>query len=277
LTYRGIVGEVWRRYGVILSKSHIHYWLRGVHSPYNGRRIPSLGLLRPSEELAYVIGVLLGDGYAYRRRRTIRGYNYVVVGLKAEDKEFVEEFGRFLAMVLGRKPIYRRSSSRYFVGVESKTLYEFLRKPIDIDRLKPYVEHCERCVAAFIRGFADSEGSVGKHGYIYITNTNIKRLIYINELLRRLGIELTGPRISVQRGTVIRDPRMGKKYTHNKDAYVIYIRASSNTNFYRYVGFTITRKQARLENYVKRNTITPAPPPTISHPAYLITTLTNNN
>jgi intein-encoded DNA endonuclease-like protein len=248
-----------------------------VHSPYNGRRIPSLGLLRPSEELAYVIGVLLGDGYAYRRRRTIRGYNYVVVGLKAEDKEFVEEFGRFLAMVLGRKPIYRRSSSRYFVGVESKTLYEFLRKPIDLDRLKPYVEHCERCVAAFIRGFADSEGSVDKHGYIYITNTNIKRLIYINELLRRLGIELTGPRISVQRGTVIRDPRMGKKYTHNKDAYVIYIRASSNTNFYRYVGFTITRKQARLENYVKRNTITPAPPPTISHPAYLNTTLTNNN
>jgi intein-encoded DNA endonuclease-like protein len=70
---------------------------------------------------------------------------------------------------------------------------------------------------------------------------------------------------------------MGKKYTHNKDAYVIYIRASSNMRFYRYVGFAITRKQARLENYVKRNTITPAPPPTISHPAYLNTTLTNNN
>ena len=63
LTYKGIIGEVWRRYGVVLSKSHISYWIRGVHNPYNGRRIPSLKLLKPSEELAYVIGVVLGDGY----------------------------------------------------------------------------------------------------------------------------------------------------------------------------------------------------------------------
>jgi len=63
LTYRGIIGEVWRRYGVRISKSHIYYWVRGVQSPYNGRLIPSLELLKPSEELAYVIGVVLGDGY----------------------------------------------------------------------------------------------------------------------------------------------------------------------------------------------------------------------
>ena len=41
---------------------------------------------------------------------------------------------------------------------------------------------------------------------------------------------------------------------------MIYIRGSSNTNFYRYVGFTITRKQARLENYFKRNTGAPTLP-----------------
>ena len=83
--YRGIIGEVWRRYGARISKSHISYWLRGIHSPYNGRRIPSLELLKPSEELAYVIGVKVGDGYAYRRRRTIKGYNDVKIGLKARD------------------------------------------------------------------------------------------------------------------------------------------------------------------------------------------------
>jgi hypothetical protein len=57
-----------------------------VHSPYDGRRIPSLELLKPSEELAYVIGVKVGDGYTYRRRRTIKGYNYVMIGLKAKDR-----------------------------------------------------------------------------------------------------------------------------------------------------------------------------------------------
>jgi hypothetical protein len=70
---------------VRISTAHISLWLRGVHSPYNGRLIPSLELLKPSEELAYVIGVRVGDGYAYRRRRTIKGYNDVKIGLKARD------------------------------------------------------------------------------------------------------------------------------------------------------------------------------------------------
>ena len=244
----------------------ISEWLRGVRSPYNGRRIPSIELLESSEELAYVIGVVLGDGYASKKKRVIKGYNHVWIGLEAKDKEFVEEFARCLAKVLGRRqiwPRYGRSSGRYVVEVESKTLYELLRKPVDLERLKKYIEHCERCVAAFIRGFADSEGNVNKRGYICIYNTDQRLLTYIMELLRRLGIESTGPTLN-QRGTIINDPRMGKKYTHNKDCHRLHIRASSNMSFYRYVGFTITRKQIRLESYVKRTTRKPTSPPTIS-------------
>jgi intein-encoded DNA endonuclease-like protein len=136
--YRGIIGEVWRRYRVRLFKSHISYWIRGAHSPYNGRRIPSLELLKPSEELAYMIGVVLGDGYAYRKRRAIKGYRDVVVGLKAMDREFVEEFARCLAEVLGRKqirPRFRDYVGKYVVEVKSKTLYELLKKPVDLHRL----------------------------------------------------------------------------------------------------------------------------------------------
>ena len=157
LTYRGIIGEIYRRYGVRISESSISEWLRGIHNPYNGRLIPSLELLKPSEGLEYVIGVKVGDGYAYRRRRTIKGYNPVWIGLKAKDKEFA----RCLAKVLGRKQIRPRSRDdvgKYVVEVKSKTLYELLKKPVDLDRLKKYIEHCERCVAASLRGFADSEG-----------------------------------------------------------------------------------------------------------------------
>jgi intein-encoded DNA endonuclease-like protein len=118
-------------------------------------------------------------------------------------------------------------------------------------------------VAVFIRGFADSEGCVDKRGYIFILNTDLRLLTYVKELLRRLGIESTGPMLN-QRGTIINDPRTWKKYSRNKDEYYIYIRASSNMNFYRYIGFTIRRKQMRLESYVKRTTRKPTPPPTIS-------------
>jgi intein-encoded DNA endonuclease-like protein len=139
LTYKGIIEEIYRRYGVRLSKSHISYWIRGAHNPYNGRRIPSLELLKPSEELAYVIGAKVGDGYVSKKSRVRKGYNDVMIGLEAKDKEFVEEFDRCLAKVLGRReirPRYRRSSGRYVVEVESKTLYELLRKPVELDSLR---------------------------------------------------------------------------------------------------------------------------------------------
>jgi hypothetical protein len=45
----------------------------------------TLELLEPSEELAYVIGVKVGDGYTYRVRSVRKGYNYVWIGLKARD------------------------------------------------------------------------------------------------------------------------------------------------------------------------------------------------
>jgi intein-encoded DNA endonuclease-like protein len=78
LTYKGIIGEVWRRYGVRLFKSHISYWLRGIHNPYNGRRLPSLEILEPSEDLAYVIGVKVGDGYVRKKSRVRKGYNRLI-------------------------------------------------------------------------------------------------------------------------------------------------------------------------------------------------------
>jgi hypothetical protein len=78
---------------------------------------------------------------------------------------------RCLPRGLRIEPKYGDNIRRNVVRVGSKTLYELLRKPVELDRLKKYIEHCERCVAAFLRGFADPEGSVDKNGKIIIYNT----------------------------------------------------------------------------------------------------------
>jgi intein-encoded DNA endonuclease-like protein len=248
LSYTKIRKKIYRKYGVWIPLSTISRWLRGESSPYNGRRIPSLGLLKPSEDLANVIGVRLGDGYTSEK-----SHDYII-GLKAKDKEFVEDFGRRLGNVLGRKPIRpQKEAEKYVAEARSKTLYELLRKPVDLKRIKKYVEHCKKCTAAFLRGLFDSEGRVSKNGYITLYNTNYELLVYAQKLLRkRFGIESTGPWPHVQKGTTIYNPRTGKQYKAKNDCYYIYIRAESLPKFYRYIGFTVRRKQKRLEEYLRR-------------------------
>jgi intein-encoded DNA endonuclease-like protein len=250
LSYIKIREEIYRKHGVWISLSTISRWLCGVHSPYNGRRIPSLELLKPSEDLANVIGVVLGDGFPVETKHGC------TIGLEAKDKEFVEDFGNRLGKILGREPCKPWMNARtggYRTEASSKTLYELLRKPIDLKRIKKYVEHCPKCIAAFLRGLFDSEGHVRKEGYIYLYNTNYEVLVYAQKLLRkRFGIEATGPWPHIQKGTIKHDPMTGKQYKTKKDCYYIYIGAESLPRFYRYIGFTIQRKQKRLEDYLRR-------------------------
>jgi intein-encoded DNA endonuclease-like protein len=254
LTYKEIAGEVWRRYGVRLSKSHISYWIRGIHNPHNGRLIPSMELLEPSETLAYIIGTVLGDGYPKIKGRVRKGYRHTIVRFEAVDREFVEEVARCIAVVLNRPPPtlkIRKGTRKYYIEVESKTLWELLKKPVDLERLRKYIEHCEKCMAAFLRGFFDAEGCVSKSGYILAFNTNYEVLTYVQGLLKRFGIESTGPRVSRPAGSLIKiDPITGKIYTTKKDCYCIYIRSYCNVNFYNHIGFTILRKQERSQRYV---------------------------
>jgi intein-encoded DNA endonuclease-like protein len=263
-SYNEIIEVIEQEFGIVLSKSHVSYWTRGIHDPHNGRRIPSLELLQPSEDLAYVIGVLCGDGSVWEKSRMRKGYRRVVIYLEAKDQEFVEEFAIRIGRVLNRPPpkVRVKSTGYYYVEVESRTFYELCKKPIDIEKIRRFVEHCERCMAMFLRGFFDSEGGVSKHGQISLTNSNYDLLLYVQELLKRFGIESRGPRVVLKKGRTFYNPLRGKVYKYNKDVYVLYVKANCTANFYYYDGFTILRKRARLEDYLRRMRI-PIPTPFI--------------
>ncbi len=214
--------------------------------------------LKPSPELAYVIGVVLGDGTATRG-----GNHGKVIALKAKDEEFVREFARCITKILMREsPVKVRlweARGLFEAKASSATLYALLRKPVDLDRLKRYIEHCDRCAGAFLRGFLDSEGCINNNGhndgYIYVYNTDLRLLRYVKKLLRRLGIESTGPHItnpSNPKGALT-DPRTGKTYRRRKTCYYLYIRARSNLALYQKVGLTIERKKRRIEEYLKKH------------------------
>ncbi|MEM3398828.1 MAG: LAGLIDADG family homing endonuclease [Nitrososphaerota archaeon] len=249
LSYSMIIDEVCKSHGVRLKKSVISYWCKDIHNPFNGIRIPSVEFLEPSPELAYIIGVVAGDGWTVKKKNGI-----YEVGAEVKDEDFIEEFSRCLGKVLRRDPPRprQRKYGMLVVSVKSKAPYELLQKPIDISRIAPFVEHCEECMRRFIRGFFDSEGSVGGNKWISCYNSNIQLLQYVRKILNLLGIRTTEPKIYLRKGTTFFDRRKGKIYVVKKDACYIYVRMSDALRFYKLIGFIIQRKQKRLENYLKK-------------------------
>jgi intein-encoded DNA endonuclease-like protein len=238
--YSRIIEEVEKSAGETLSKSTISEWVRRRHNPL-GRTRRFDG--KPSPELAYIIGVVAGDGSLNVRKNTYR------VRLQAIDLDFVKEFERCLRCVLKTPPhnIWRGARRReYHVDVASFQLHQFLRtKAAD---LKEYVEHDEECVSAFLRGFFDSEGCVSAQGTLIVSNTDVDLLSYVQRLLGESTISSTGPHRSVPKGTEI--VRRGRHYFRNYDCYYLYVRRKSLRAYLERVGFTIGRKQRRLTRAV---------------------------
>jgi len=254
LSYREIQREVFEEFGEHLSKSIISDWVNRVHTPY-GDGLGRTGedrrahKLKPCPELAYVIGAAIGDGYV---NFLADDYKYLVI-LSVIDYDFVAEFGRCAGIAIGRTKPYRsfwdRCRQRWVVRVYSKELYNLLKKPIDLKKIKPYVEYSKECTAAFLRGLADAEGSVDRDeanlGHIEISNTRLELIKYAQRLLRRLGI---CSRIYERREekSFIIEGRRCRRRKGTTWRLVIY-RRNEILKFRELIGFAIKRKQKILE------------------------------
>ncbi len=238
--YREIIEEIQEEFGVKLAKETISNWVRGVSSPLNaGHQF----IAKPTPDLAYVIGVETGDAFLNEKRNN---YQYRI-RLRAVDVEFVEAFNRSVAKVLECPPhrLWKGQAVREIeVEFGSYLLHRFLSQ--HLRGLKVYVGHDQACMAAFLRGFFDSEGSVDEKGHLTATNTDAGLLRYVQQLLDKyFGIQAIGPHRGKKRGTVL--TRRGKSYIRNSTCYYVYVRTISLGKFLEDIGLSITRKRVRLE------------------------------
>ena len=140
-----------------------------------GQFVPLQPRLEPSEELAYVIGVILGDGYLekyYDKKSS--GYCYTV-RLEVIDEDFARR---------------RRGKTLYCVKARSAMLYKWL-KSLNLEKIGAMLQS-ERMKAAFLRGFFDSEGSISSSGgrrFIDFYNKNKELMVFIEHLLEELNID----------------------------------------------------------------------------------------
>jgi intein-encoded DNA endonuclease-like protein len=225
---------------VRLAKSTVSCWVNQAHTPLGGINFFEPN---PAPELAYVIGVLVGDASL-----NVRAKNYEYrIRLKAVDREFVQAFNVAISKVLNRRPhkIWKGNTEREsYADVSSYLLHKFLNRPLD--EFRPFIEYNAKCVSAFLRGFFDSEGSVAKDGDVTASNTDVDLLKYVQDLSSRFfGIETTGPHVGKKKGSVL--IRRGKTYYRNSDVCVIRVRRVSLEFFDEFIGLTIHRKVSRRE------------------------------
>lgn len=186
LTVTEVTREIDRRLGVRLDSSHIWQWVKGGVSPFGRvqyfepRSIP---------ELAYVIGARVGGGSLSKNWH----HNYIVK-LRVTDRDFAVEFARCAGVILNHRPYGVRWNPKrkmWHVEINSIMLYKFLQKAFA--EMKPFLEHCNRCASAFLRGFFDGEGS-SSEGTISCYNTNLNLLRFVQSILEsRFGLEAEGP------------------------------------------------------------------------------------
>ena len=206
--------------------------------------------LKLNEDLAYILGVLAGDGYIdYSSGRRTHS-----IGLSATDKEFVEKFREILFNFFKikssdefRKSRKEKWNAQYITRLCSKEACDFINHlgefKKDNWRVPDIIRNANakiRCT--FIKGFFDSEGEIDKRiGRVGATSMNLEGLKEIGDLLNGLSIRNTIIKIKDNR------PNTHQKYRiriHDKNSIRL---------FASLIGFTIARKQKILKEYLSKS------------------------
>jgi len=245
LSYSEIRNVIKAEFEVSISKATVLRWCNGTHNPFNKTKRVNLN---SSPELAYIIGVYLGDASLTQTAR----YQYRI-RLKVVDRDFAESFEKALKSI-GANPRtgFEHNSgrtNRWWVEVTNKELFMFLRGPkerlFEVGRAYP---------RKFLRGFFDSEGTVifsknSKMLYVSASNYDTEVLRLCQDLLDGLKIH-SKIYLHRKKGTPVNI--RGRIYHYSNNLYEIRIhRRDSVLKYLQNIGFSISRKQAKLENGLK--------------------------
>lgn len=183
-------------------------------------------------KLAYILGVMFGDGYNYGRVKSH------ATALGVIDRDFRYFFAFNIENWSGKKPLIaeyiKRNTLFYVCILYSKDVGELILKYRNFKDVPPEImtSKNEELKIMFIRGFVDSEGSVKKY-WISVSNKNLKLLNSVRKMLVGLGFDEKRLRIALS----------NKNGVYNLD-----ISTKNNMKLYKNkIGFSIKRKQERLE------------------------------
>jgi hypothetical protein len=225
-----------KSYG-IATRNH----LESMNTPSVKEELKEKRLRRPTKEYdslspekAYILGVLCGDGFI----------NEEFISFEIRfDEDFIKEFASCFKKVYGLTYNYRyyKPKNTYILRIGSQIICRDLNRygkfrtenwnvPKEILKSEDDV-----VIGAFLRGFYDSEGCAARSA-ITSSSINERGIKEIAFLLKKLGLD-----------TTLR-PQQGGRY------FVLSIfRKERFKIFKEKVGFSIARKQSRIEEVLANN------------------------
>lgn len=208
-----------------------------------GYKLPKSSF-NPSNELAELVGIILGDGFLTKKNR---------IGLKVKDKDFLSHFVKLFQRWSGKKVCFyheKGGTKRFPTGQISsycpltmayigfKGAYDFLK------RFKEDPTYCieffpKDCHTYLLRGLFDSDAEV--------------RLILLKsgKKCNRVCFYNTNKQILKLVSTILQECNIDCHVYRAKTATAIYITGYKNLEiFRRKIGFYIERKKRRL-NFIR--------------------------
>lgn len=202
--------------------------------------------LKLDKNLAYILGVLCGDGYMDYNNKRMTYY----IGLDVVDKDFFEEFKKTLYNFFKIKPTdeFKKSKNekwkdQFITRLCSRAVCDYINNIGDFKRdrwrVPDMLKNSDKSVkGAFLRGYFDSEGNVDKGSRrVSAPSINLKGIKEIQFLLNDFGIR---SKIEL------------KERTGYLDIYVLKIQDRKSIElFSEYIGFSIKRKQRLLDDLIR--------------------------
>lgn len=212
------------------------------------------------ESLAYVLGVLCGDGCLSK----LKCSNHRRFELQTTDREFANALSNKFFLAFGEKPRWNEldrsgltaskhkyNSHYYRIICHKQKITKFLSqfKSHTKDwRVPLFIKDGNNSIkSSFIRGMFDSEGDVtlskkeGKYYYprTRFSNTNEVGTLELKQLMKSIGVD----------SYISREHRMIDKYEVNV-VRIIISGLKRNKSFFNLIGFSIKKKQEKLRRYL---------------------------
>jgi len=213
------------------------------------RKKELFGSIDYDEDLAYMIGYILGDGYCTVNHNKHFDSQLVSISLQSNQSNydrvqtlFTNYFGKPCVSIGNNKTVNLRKISG---GFSDFAFWNAINNRSHDKYIPDYMlELNESAVAALLRGLFDTDGSASnKSCNVEFSNTS-KTLIYqMKRLLAAFGIN---SKVSERTST----------YTPEKSfkSFRLIIQGIEDlTNFHKYIGFELDYKQAILEGIISRD------------------------